>query len=134
MPAEIAVDHLSGSNQRADMQPPQQGAAANYEAHNTPLDLLTQGGLILEISFFWLIGRALTGVCRHGYAGLTAMICGLILFGLTGLIIRHPLVWFAIALCLVKIDEAEATQPMTDNAPGARPPSPVHVVRQLRGA
>ncbi|WP_428493619.1 O-antigen ligase family protein [Rhodopila sp.] len=107
MPAEIAADHTSGINQRGEMQSPQQGAAANYEAHNTPLDLLTQGGLILVISFFWLFGRALTGVYRFRYAGLTAMLCGLVLFGMTGLIIRQPLVWFAIALCMVKVDEAE---------------------------
>jgi hypothetical protein len=124
MPPEIAADHASGINERGEMQAPHQGAAANYEAHNTPLDLLTQGGLILVISFFWLFGRALTGVFRFGYAGLTAMLCGVILLGMTGLIIRQPLVWFAISLCLVKVDEAEeaccsmdASTPVT-RAPG----------------
>ena len=114
MPAEIAADHTSGINQRGEMQAPQQGAAANYEAHNTPLDLLTQGGLILVFSFFWLFGRALTGVYRFRYAGLTAMLCGLVLFGMTGLIIRQPLVWFAIALCLVKVDEAEKARGISE--------------------
>ena len=107
MPPEIAADHTTGIIVRGDTESPHQGAAANYEAHNTPLDLLTQGGFILVISFFWLFGRALTGVFRFGYAGLTAMLCGLILFGMTGLIIRQPLVWFAISLCLVKFDEAD---------------------------
>ena len=107
MPPEIAADHANGINERGEIQSPHQGAAANYEAHNTPLDLLTQGGLILVISFFWLFGRALTGVFRFGYAGLTGMLCGMMLFGMTGLIIRQPLVWFAISLCLVKVDEAD---------------------------
>jgi hypothetical protein len=119
MPSEIAADHVAGLDQRENIQGPEQGAAANYEAHDTPLDLLTQGGLILVISFFWLLSVALRGVYRARYAGLTAMLCGLTLFGLTGLIIRHPLVWFAIALCLVFGDQpargaAVAEQPALD--------------------
>ncbi len=57
MPPEIAADHVDGVSERGQMQSPEQGEAANYEAHNTPLDLLTQGGLILVVSFFWLIGQ-----------------------------------------------------------------------------
>jgi hypothetical protein len=129
MPAEIAADHVNGVNERGEMQSPQQGPAANYEAHNTPLDLLTQGGLILVISLVWLLGRALTGVYRCGYAGLTAMLCGLILFGMTGLIIRQPLVWFAIALCLVKVDEAEAIRSMNGSTSVTRPPGHAHAER-----
>ena len=106
MPAEIAADHASGLEQRGNTQQPEQGAAANYEAHNTPLDLLTQGGLLLVISFFWLLATALRGVYDARYAGLTAMLCGLTLFSLTGLIIRHPFVWFAVALCLAVMDQA----------------------------
>ncbi|PPQ32210.1 O-antigen ligase family protein [Rhodopila globiformis] len=106
MPSEIAADHVAGLDQRDNMQSPTQGAAANYEAHNTPLDLLTQGGLILVIAFFWLLFVALRGVYDGRYAGLTAMLCGLTLFSLTGLIVRHPLVWFAIAICLVFGDRA----------------------------
>jgi hypothetical protein len=130
MPPEIAADHASGINERGEMQSPHQGAAANYEAHNTPLDLLTQGGLILVISFFWLFGRALTGVFRFGYAGLTAMLCGVILFGMTGLIIRQPLVWFAISLCLVKVDEAEeACRSMDGSMSVTRAPGNVRAER-----
>jgi hypothetical protein len=138
MPAEIAADHVNGISQRGDIESPTQGAAANYEAHNTPLDLLTQGGLILVISFFWLVGRALGGVYRFGYAGLAATLCGLVLFGLTGLIIRHPFVWFAIALCLAKIDEAEA---MVGSALDAEAPREaatsaeyIHAGHQAQGA
>ncbi len=106
MPAEIAADHVSGMEQSGNTQRPEQGAMANYEAHNTPLDLLTQGGLLLVISFFWLLTVALRGVYKSRYAGLTAMLCGLTLFSLTGLIIRHPFVWFGVALCLATRDQA----------------------------
>jgi hypothetical protein len=133
MPAEIAADHVNGINERGEILSPGQGEAANYEAHSTPLDLLTQGGLILVISFFWLVGRALIGVHRFGYAGLTAVLCGLVLFGLTGLIIRHPLVWFAIALCLVKVDEAEeALCSVTGSTSGARPPAHARAERHAQ--
>ncbi len=106
MPSEIAADHVTGMDERGSMEAPRQGAAANYEAHSTPLDLLTQGGLILVVGFFWLLLAALRGVYRARYAGLVAMLCGLTLFGLTGLIIRQPLVWFAISLSLVLGDRA----------------------------
>ena len=121
MPPEIAADHTSGIDVRGEAESPRQGAAANYEAHNTPLDLLTQGGLILVIGFFWLFGKALMGVFRFGYAGMTAMLCGLILFGMTGLIIRQPLVWFCLALCLVKVDEVEESTWSIDGSTSLTP-------------
>jgi hypothetical protein len=34
-------------------------------------------------------------------AGLTTLLCGVSIFGLGNLIVRHPIFWFVITLCLV---------------------------------
>jgi hypothetical protein len=72
----------------------------NFEAHNTFLDLLTQGGLIAVASLVWLTARALVTAHKARLAGLAALVCGLAVFSMTGLIIRQPVFWFVIALCL----------------------------------
>lgn len=73
----------------------------NFEAHNTPLGLFTQGGLLAILSFLWLVGVALANAYRAQFAGLTTLIGGLFLFGMAGVIDRQPIVWFAIAFGLV---------------------------------
>jgi O-antigen ligase len=80
---------------------PQQSSAPNFEAHNTFLDLLTQGGMIAILSFLWISGISVFIACKARLAGLATLICGLGIFCMTGLIIRHPIFWFSIALCLV---------------------------------
>ncbi|MGD0104519.1 MAG: O-antigen ligase family protein [Rhodopila sp.] len=105
MPSEIAADHVNAGREGL-VNHPLQGAAANFEAHNTALDLFTEGGFLLVAAFACLIGRALYGVFRAGNKSLTAMLWGLTVFGSTGLICRHPLFWFAIAICLAACDPA----------------------------
>ena len=73
----------------------------NFEAHNTPLDLFTQGGILACLSFLWLVGTALANAYKAQSAGLTTMVGGLFLFGMAGSIVRQPIFWFAIALGLV---------------------------------
>jgi hypothetical protein len=80
---------------------PAVNGTANFEAHNTALDLFAQGGVLALLAFFWLVGTALFSVYRAGLASLTILLGGLLLFGMTVLIIRQPIFWFAIALCLV---------------------------------
>jgi hypothetical protein len=72
----------------------------NYEAHNTLFDLFVQGGLIAVGSLVWLVAAALVNAWKARLAGLSALLCGLIVFGMTNLIIRQPIFWFAIAICL----------------------------------
>jgi hypothetical protein len=79
--------------------PPLNGSP-NFEAHNTPLDLFTQGGLIAVLSFMWITATALFNAYKARLAGLTTLLCGLTIFGLGNLIIRHPIFWFAVVLCL----------------------------------
>ena len=80
--------------------PPANGTP-NFEAHNTPLDLLTQGGLIAVLSFVWISATAFFKTYKARLAGLTTLLCGVSIFGLGNLIVRHPVFWFVITLCLV---------------------------------
>jgi hypothetical protein len=79
--------------------PPVNGTA-NFEAHNTPVDLFTQGGLIAVLSFAWILATAFFSSYRARLAGLTTFLCGVLVFGFANLIIRQPLFWFVVALCL----------------------------------
>jgi len=80
--------------------PPANGTP-NFEAHNTPLDLFTQGGLIAVLGFVWISATAFFRSYKARLAGLTTLLCGVSIFGLGNLIVRHPIFWFVITLCLV---------------------------------
>lgn len=84
----------------------------NFEAHNTPLDLFTQGGLIAIFAFAWILVTAFVIVCRARLAGLAALLCGLAIFSLTNMIVRPPIFWFGIALCLVVSDVTRRSNTM----------------------
>ena len=84
----------------------------NFEAHNTPLDLFTQGGLIAIFAFAWILVTAFVIVCRARLAGLAALLCGLAIFSSTNMIVRPPIFWFGIALCLVVSDVTRRSNTM----------------------
>jgi len=81
----------------------------NFEAHNTVLDLFTQGGLFVVLLFLWLSLVSFVATCRDRLFSLTALLCGLLIFGMFHLIVRHPIFWFAIVLCLVPKHYAGST-------------------------
>jgi hypothetical protein len=83
---------------------PAANGTLNFEAHNTVLDVFTQGGFIAVASLLWLAASAFATAYRARLVGLAALLCGLFTFGMTGLIIREPIFWFAIALCLTAED------------------------------
>jgi hypothetical protein len=83
--------------------------APNFEAHNTALDLFVQSGLLGVSALVWLLGSILVMTFRLRLDALTTTICGLALFSLFHLIVRQPIVWFAIAFCLVTAIEAART-------------------------
>jgi hypothetical protein len=64
-------------------------------------ELFTQGGLLAASIFLWLVVTTLFKTYKARQAGLTTLLCGLVLFGMTVFILRDPILWFAIALCLV---------------------------------
>ena len=72
-----------------------------FEAHNTLLDLYVQGGLVAVLSLLWLGTTAVIKTTRADLHGLTTLLFGIAVFGMTHYIIRHPIIWFVIALCLV---------------------------------
>jgi len=72
-----------------------------FEAHNTSLDLLTQGGLLAVLSVIWLLGTSFVLTLKAQRAALTTLVCGLAVFSTFHLIVRIPIFWFAITLCLV---------------------------------
>ncbi len=104
-PFPVVLGRLSEEALKESSQP-QQGFVPNFEAHNTPLDLFTQAGLIGILSVVGLGAMALAGTWSAKLCGLTTLLCGLAIFSFFHLIVRHPIVWFAIAVCLVAGDAA----------------------------
>jgi hypothetical protein len=100
IPPTIVAGRVSEGTQPAHLDHPSQNGTANYEAHNTVFDVFTQGGLLAVTSFVWLLLRAAKCVYRAQLAGLVALVAGAAIFMMTGNIVRQPILWFALALCL----------------------------------
>jgi hypothetical protein len=101
IPLELVKARTSEDNAPDNIQHPEINGIPNFEAHNTVLDLFVQGGILADLSFIWLLYRAFRSSYRGGLAGLATLLCCLTLFGMTNLIIRQPLFWFAIVSCLI---------------------------------
>jgi hypothetical protein len=74
---------------------------SNFESHNTLLEIFTQGGLFAVSSFIWIIGMAVLAAQRARQGALITLLCGVGIFSIFHVIIRHPMSWFVVALCLV---------------------------------
>lgn len=85
-----------------------------FEAHNTSLDLFTQGGILVLAAFAWLAASTLHDVWRAQLPALAAMVMGVVVFSMFHFVIRHPNFWFATVLCLL---EAERTRSKARPAP-----------------
>jgi O-antigen ligase len=101
IPPSIWQERMRSQAQPEHIEHPQRTDAPNFEAHNTFLDLLTQGGLIAVLTFAWIFVVSVLIALKARLAGLGTLICGLGIFGMTGLIVRNPIFWYSIALCLV---------------------------------
>jgi len=99
MPSSIVAARAMDSTPDVDSHPAL-GGVPNFEAHNTPLDLFTQGGLIAVLALAWLMTSSFLISCREQAAGLSALVCGLAVFSMTNFTLREPMFWFGIALCL----------------------------------
>jgi hypothetical protein len=80
-----------------------------FEAHNTSLDLFTQGGLMVLAAFAWLSASTLHEVWRARLPALAAMVVGVVVFSMFHFVIRHPNFWFAIVLCLLEAERTRST-------------------------
>jgi hypothetical protein len=100
IPPTIVAGRVSEGTQPANLDHPSQNGTANFEAHNTVFDVFTQGGLLAVTSFVWLLLRAAKCVYRAQSAGLVALVAGAAICMMNGNIVRQPILWFGLALCL----------------------------------
>jgi hypothetical protein len=101
IPDAIVAGRRDSPNDPKYVVHPSFGFIPNFEAHNTLLDLFTQGGLIAVLSLAWLVAIAVVETHQTKLDALTTLLCGLAIFSIFHLIVRHPIFWFAISLCLV---------------------------------
>ena len=101
IPPSIITGRQTGGKRPKYIDHPDVNGLPNFEAHNTVLDLFMQGGLLAVVSLIWLIWTTVSATLRTRSDALTVMMFGLVIFGIFHLIIRSPLFWFSIGLCLV---------------------------------
>jgi hypothetical protein len=75
---------------------------AKFEAHNTPLDLFVQGGLLAVLNLTLLYASLLLATTRAKLPALAALSCAFIVFSMFHFIIRHPIFWFGVVLCFLE--------------------------------
>ncbi|WP_043235047.1 O-antigen ligase [Bosea sp. LC85] len=113
-PFQIDMGPLSEEAQE-NPNNPKQSHLPNFEAHNTLLDLFTQSGLIGLLSVAGLGAVVLAGTWNARLDGLTILMIGLAVFSSFHFIVRHPIVWFAIAMCLVAGSTARQSSPRIES-------------------
>ena len=101
IPSSIVAGRRDSTNDPKHVEHPEFGFVPNFEAHNTLLDLFIQGGLPAILSLAWLMAMAVIVTYRARLDALTILLCGLAIFSIFHLIVRHPIFWFTISLCLI---------------------------------
>jgi O-antigen ligase len=81
-----------------------------FEAHNTSLDLFTQGGLVALLAFVWLAASTLVTGWRARLPALVALTAGIAVFSMFHFVVRHPIFWFGIVLCLLESARTPASR------------------------
>jgi O-antigen ligase len=79
---------------------------AKFEAHNTPLDLFSQGGVLALLAIAFLYASLLLATTRAKLPALAALSCAIVVFSMFHFIIRHPIFWFGVVLCLLEAASA----------------------------
>jgi hypothetical protein len=87
--------------------------ANRFEAHNTFLDFFTQGGVAAVLLLVWIYGAAGLYAWRARQSALVALMTAVAIFSIPHLVIRHPIVWFAICLSFAS---GGAPRPVTSRA------------------
>jgi hypothetical protein len=109
IPESILEGRAGSSDDPKDIEHPADNGIPNFEAHNTPLDIFTQGGLLAVLSLYWLVGTAFLLTFRARLYGLTTLVSTLTIFTMFHLFVRPPIFWLAIALCLVAAERRKAS-------------------------
>lgn len=73
-----------------------------FEAHSTILDLFLQGGIVAVGAFLWLNIGTMLLMFRARLDVLAALVGAILIFGISHFILRHPIVWFGLVLCLAE--------------------------------
>jgi len=76
-----------------------------FEAHSTLLDVFTQAGLPGVIAVCGLLAGVLLLLLRAKLDALAVLVVALAIFSISHFILRHPIVWFALALSLILSSE-----------------------------
>ncbi|MEO5614461.1 MAG: O-antigen ligase family protein [Cypionkella sp.] len=79
-----------------------------FEVHNTLLDLLTQGGIVAMAAFVWISVTALFAAARAEYPALAGLVAGLLVFSMFHYVLRQPIFWFGIVVCLLDTTRFES--------------------------
>ena len=73
-----------------------------FESHDTPLELFTRGGLLALLAVAWLYTSLLLATVKAKLPALAALSCAIVVFSMFHFIIRHPIFWFGVVLCLLE--------------------------------
>jgi hypothetical protein len=84
----------------AELREPRWDWLPDFEAHNTFVDIFLQGGLLAVAGLLWLLVAAARESWKADLSCLAALVVAMSGFALTHFIIRHPIVWFVVALVL----------------------------------
>lgn len=136
IPRSIVAGRRDGGGDPINLKHPKPGLAANFEAHNTVLELFVQGGLAAVIAFLWIGTLGAYRSWKARFDGIVALLLALIAFGSFHVVFRHPMVWFAICLAVTErrvpgrfvpagwrayADKTAIREPNVGLAPAARP-------------
>jgi heme A synthase len=78
---------------------------AVMESHNTFLEMFSQGGILILLAYAGLLAYAMRQSIRSGSITLPALVCVIAVFGVFHVILRHPIVWYGLCLCLGAVSD-----------------------------
>jgi hypothetical protein len=106
------------------------GPFGRFEAHCTPIDMLTIGGVIGLLIVYWLPVRAVVSAYQSSRPLLFACTVGFLAFTCFHYVGRHPVFWFTMLVLDTTLRSApvnsavESGRTALMSGPGMRPPPP----------
>lgn len=85
----------------ASLREPKWTPEPDFEAHNTPVDLFLQGGLLSVAALGWLMLASIRETSSASMRAFAILVIVLGVFALTHNIVRHPIVWLVVTCSLV---------------------------------
>jgi hypothetical protein len=72
----------------------------HFEAHNTPLDVFLQGGILGVAALAGLLASTALQLYRRRSDALLTLLIALTIFSNAHFLLRHPIIWFAVGFCV----------------------------------